>query len=328
MKIVHLSKTPCAGAIEALSSAIRDYTCHESRVISNGGKVNNLSFPYDTTFASSELFPLLARADVIVLHQSIDHHTTPVHDFLLGDKNKKVCCFFHSHPSICNRRAEQTGFPVFTVAQYQSLLFPGSSPVRNVIRFDRADWPGRQERDDDKFWIGYSPTFRQSQKDTEPGSSEWYHSKGFDVTEPILDRLDKKYEHVEVVLYEGMDYDRCIQGKALCDVLLDEVVTGSYHRTTLEGLALGIPTVVNVSSPVHGVVVRAAGANDFPVVHADIDTLEERLEWLVEMDPIKRRRMGNDSHDWMVRHWHPRDIAREFCEQLAQLPTFAEVMPT
>lgn len=331
MKIVHCSMTPCAGAIVDLSDAINDYTEHTSRVINNGGKVNNLVFGEDLTWASTQIFPTLARADAVVFHQTLSPQTAPGRDFLDGDPAKKVAAFYHSHPDACNKTAADMGLPVFTVAQYQSLLWENSTPVRNVIRWDRADFPIRDEErakreDPDKIWIGYGPTFRQSQKDAKPGSSEWYHSKGFDVTMPILNAIDKKHECVEVMIFEGVRYDSMIRGKAQCDIWIDEVVTGSYHRSTLEALALGIPTIVNISPAVHGVITRAAGANDIPIVQATIEDLEEKLDWLVEMKAHQRRKMGNDAQAWMHRHWHPRDIAREFCEKLEECPTYGEVV--
>jgi hypothetical protein len=143
---------------------------------------------------------------------------------------------------------------------------------------------------------------------------------------PILEKIDMKYDHVEVMLFEGIRYESCIDGKAQCDILIDEVVTGSYHRNILEGLALGIPTICNVSPELHGLIVQEAGANDFPIIHATIENLEQQLEWLVEMKESKRRKMGNDSHDWMARYWHPRDIAREFCAALEKMPTFKEAV--
>lgn len=332
MRIVHVAKTPVAGAMEALSSAIRDYTEHDSRAINSGGKVNNLEFPHDLVFSDSGIFPALARADAIVFHQNVNHQSQPFRDFLDGDPSKKCLGFYHSHPDACDPGVAQAGFPHFCIAQYQSLLWRNAIPIRNVIRFDRDDWPkrdaerARERKGDGKLWIGYAPTFRQSQKDQTPGSSQWHHSKGYDVTMPILEKIDKDFPGlVEVMVFEGIRYDSCIKGKALCDILVDEVVTGSYHRNTLEGLALGIPTACNVSPEVHGVLVKAAGANDFPVVHATAETLDEKLRWLVGLDEKTRRRMGNGSHDWMCRHWHPRDIAREFCAHVAAAPSYGEV---
>ena len=43
------------------------------------------------------------------------------------------------------------------------------------------------------------------------------------------------------------------------------------------------------------------------------------------MDPAKRLRMGNGSIEWMARHWHPKDIAREFCAQVAKAPSYGEI---
>lgn len=318
--------------MESLSSAIRDYTEHNSRAVNSGGRVNQLEFPHDLVFSDTGIFPALARADAIVFHQNVSHQSQPFRDFLEGDPSKKCLGFYHSHPESCDPSVAQAGFPHFCVAQYQALLWTKATPMRNVIRFDRDDWPRRdteraaERKNDGKIWVGYAPTFRQTQKDQKPGSSVWHHSKGYDVTMPILEKLDAAYPGlVEVMIFEGIRYDSCIKGKALCDILVDEVVTGSYHRNTLEGLALGVPTVCNVSPEVHGVLVRAAGANDFPVVHATIENLEERLRWLIEMKPADRLKMGNASHDWMVRHWHPRDIAREFCEHVAKAPSFGEV---
>jgi hypothetical protein len=330
MKLVHVSFTPCAGAIEALSSAIRDYTEHDSRWISSSGKVNNLEFGEDVLWSETAQHSLLANADMIVFHNGGGKSacmptTEPVQDYLFGDPAKRVAYFCHSHPDSCSGLRDQLAEErVFVPAQYQALLWKNASPVRNVIRFDRSDWPERKDRGDGKVLIGYSPTFRNSQEGTKPGSSEWFHCKGYDVTMPVLEKLAEK-GNVEFTLIEGLSYDMAVRVKAECDILIDEVVTGSYHRNALEGLALGIPVIANVAPAVHGVLVRAADANDFPVVHATAESLEERLGWLIGMKKAERRKMGDDARDWMVRHWHPRDIAREFCAALAKSPRHSEI---
>lgn len=323
MRIVHCSRTPCAGAIYALSTAINDHTEHESRWISYGGNVNNLSFPFDLCWWEADVFPVLARAGVIVCHPGgntapMDETQDPVRDFVAGDPSKRVFGFYHTHPDATNTSMAERGKPHFCVAQYQALLFPKAMPVRNVIRFDRADFPKRKVAGH-KIRIGYSPTFRRDQKDVPEKSAIWYHSKGFDFTNPVLKELAEK-GNVEYVLIEGMPYDMALDLKSTCDILVDEVATGSYHRSTLEALALGIPCVSNVDSDVHGVLLRAAGANDFPIVHATRETLMERLEWLIAMPRKKRLAMGDAARDWMVRHWHPKDIARTFCAALEAVP--------
>ena len=318
MRIVHCSYTPCAGAIEALSSAIRDHTVHDSRWIGNGGNVNNLTFDHDVLWADTASHVLLARADVVILHNYLNDLTEPIHDYFLGDGTKKCIGFFHSHPEGIRdgARLVEQDFPHFCVAQYQALFFQKAIPIRNVVRFDRSDWPKRRERNDGKVRIGYSPTFRRSQEGLKPGSSEWYHCKGYDVTMPVLQEMEKRKD-VELCIIEGCAYDYAMQLKADCDILIDEIVTGSYHRSTLEGLALGIPTIVNVSADVWGVLASATGLDadaEFPFVQASPDNLKDVLGWLIGMKKKERKAIGDRGRAWMEKHWHPRDIAREFCD--------------
>lgn len=326
MRIVHCSFTPCAGAIEALSSAIRDHTVHSSRWIGAGGQVNNLTFAEDVLWSDTEAHALLARADAIVLHNYLNDLTEPVHDYLLGDGEKRCIGFFHSHPDAIRdgARLVEEDFPHFCVAQYQALLFQRAIPVRNVIRFDRSDWPRWKDRADGKVRIGYAPTFRRSQAGLDPGSVDWYHSKGYDVTMPVLLDLERRGD-VELCVIEGCAYDYAIRLKAECDILIDEVVTGSYHRCTLEGLALAVPTVVNVSADVWGVMGSAAGLDadaEFPFVQATAETLHQELLRLVRMKKAERRELGTRGRAWMEKHWHPRDIAREVCQLVEAMPPY------
>lgn len=329
MRIAHLSVTPCAGAISALSSAIRDFTEHGSRWICTSGSVNNLRFEEDVLWQDTAQCGILARCDFMVFHNGSSPRVfappiEPMRDYLLGDPSKRIAYFHHSHPDACaGLAAESEGLRCFVPAQYQATLWKDCVPVRGVVRFDRSDFPKRKDRGDGKVRIGYAPTFRESQNGREPGSAAWYHCKGFDVTVPVLAKLAQARKDVEFTLIEGLPYDMAMEVKSSCDILIDEVVTGSYHRSTLEALALGIPAVVNISPEVHGVMVRAAGANDIPVVHATAETLEERLLWLIGMKKDARRELGASGRDWMVRHWHPQDIARRFCADLAEVGTEA-----
>ena len=332
MRIVHVSYTPCAGAIEALSSAIRDYTEHDSRWIGNGGVVNNLRFPRDAMWSETEQHGLLATADVIVMHNGggkscLSDTSDPIADFLGGDPGKKVVAYFHGHPDQMPdaRRMEDDGIPVFVPAQYQSVLWPTATPVRSVIRFDRSDWPVAETLGDKSVMIGYAPTFRDPKTPPEPDTPGWYYQKGYDLTVAALEAVREASDKVVFALVEGLEYDLAIRAKAHCSVLIDEVVTGGYHRNTLEGLALGIPTIVNMSPEVHGVMSRAAGANNVPVIHSTADGLVDRLMWVVGMDEAERAAIGRSGHDWMARYWHPRDIARRFCAALKDAPTYAEV---
>lgn len=322
--VAHVSRTPCAGAIYALSTACSAYSA-PSRAISCGGQVGNLSFPNDLTWRDAEALSVLALANVIVLHNYLDVDDQPIFDFLEGDPTKRVAVFFHSHPDNCNLVPVSRGVPVYVVNQFQSEAFAARGidhvAVRNVIRFDHASWPTWKDRDPHKFKVGYSPTTRNPQGP--PGTAAFYDTKGYDVTMPVLDAFGSGSKSVEIVPMEGVQWHQAIRWKAECDVLVDEVVTGSFHRSTLEALALGVPVIVKMDPALDRRITEAAEGDEMPVVRCNgPDDLGARLEKLARMTRKDRRQLGVAGREWMERHWHPREIAREFARTLDKLPTW------
>ena len=89
-------------------------------------------------------------------------------------------------------------------------------------------------------------------------------------------------------------------------IVIDECVTGSYHRNTLEGLAAGCVVVngVGVLAGVEPVFRRCAGdADSVPCTFATLDTLEGALTSLVDKGAAALEADGRASRAWMERHW-------------------------
>jgi hypothetical protein len=326
--VAHLSRTPCAGAIFALAGACQEHDQAPSRFISCGGEVGNLSFPYDLTWHNAEALSVLAFANVLVLHNYLDAEDQPILDFLEGDPSKRVAAYYHSHPDNCNLTAIGRGVPAFVVNQFQSLVFEERGlkhhPIRNVIRFDRADWPAWRARDPHLFKIGWSPTTRSPQLGVR-GDRQWYDTKGYEPTNDVLEQLGGG-KGVELVRIEGVPYTQAIDWKAECDVLIDEIATGSFHRSTLEGLALGVPTIVNIAPELDARITELAEGDEMPVLRCNSpEQLGAKLEELATMKRKNRRQLGVAGREWMERHWHPRAIAAEFADLCTKLPTWAEL---
>lgn len=326
MKILHISRTPCAGAIEALSSAINDHTEHESAWIGMAD-VGSLSFRRpDHVWTDTAVYALLYDADVLVLHNYVGVGEQPIKDFLEAQPEKRVVGFFHSHPVHCNPGLAKLGFPIVCPAQFQATLHKGAYPLRQVIRYDRGDWPKWEPSPDGRIRIGYAPTSHIPQTAPKPEAG-WYDSKGYSETIEILEAVEDANENVELVIIDGVRYDMAIRLKSRCDIFIDEVVTGSYHRNTLEALAMGIPTIARTDPEVIGVVAQATGCRDwFPFLQSTIETLHDDLLAFCERPVADRLKMGEDARAWMLRYWQPRDIAEEFCEHVAVVPRVSEVM--
>ena len=326
MKILHISASPCAGSIAALSSAINDHHGDEVQSVHAGisGKVGSLAFDEPDIFVwETGFLPALIEATHVILHNYVGVEEQPIADIMLARQDLRVGSFYHSHPDHVNLDNVRSGYPCFVPAQFQAQLFAGAMPIRQAIRFDRADWPREEHRPTgDRLVVGYAPTTHAKQEG-KPGEAKWYDSKGFEWTDECLQELEDTGA-IEYRLIEGTRYDMAIRLKAQCDVLIDEIVTGSYHRSALEGLALGKVTISGIDPAVDQIAKDACG--DVLPLHRcrDFDTLGSMLLDLAE-DRAKVQALGVRNKNWMQKHWHPRDVAADFLGLLPRLPTVAEV---
>lgn len=326
--VAHVSKTPCAGAILDLAHASTRHGA-PSRWIGMGGKVGNLSFPHDLTWKDAEALSVLAFASVVVLHNYLDVDDQPILDFLDGEPGKRVAAYYHSHPDNCNLAPLHRGIPAYVVNQFQADEFAARglefTPVRNVIPFDAPFWPRTKERGDGKIVVGWSPT-TQAPQGGAPGRREWYDTKGYPETMPVLQEWAAGAKNRELTVMEGIEARQCLQWKSECDILIDEVVTGSFHRSTLEALALGIPVIVRLDERLDRRITELAGGDAMPVVRCNgPQELADRLDELARMKKKDRRKLGVAGREWMEAHWHPREIAREFAATLNSLPTWEQI---
>ncbi|MFP4459323.1 MAG: glycosyltransferase [Candidatus Zixiibacteriota bacterium] len=98
--------------------------------------------------------------------------------------------------------------------------------------FDWKKMPNKKRiRPGETVRIGHSPTKRST--------------KGTDIILLELEKLKEKYP-IEVVLIEGMEYQKAIELKSSCDIFIDQLGELGYGISALEALAMGIPTMVQL----------------------------------------------------------------------------------
>jgi len=121
-------------------------------------------------------------------------------------------------------------------------------------------------------------------------------SKGYNEVRAILNNVARKRD-IEIVWIEGKPYETNLRQKQNSHIIIDDVITGNWHRTSLEGACFGC-AVLNKTMKT-------------PFVYTTIATLEERLMWLVDNPSIL-----NDFQDtarlWVLQHWHAMDRIKEY----------------
>lgn len=280
MKIAHYKKTGLSNAPEAISNIINKYTEHESAVFGYGyvrGKTN-----------------LLQKFDIIHLHNRN----------IFNNSKLPRLIQYHSEPF---RVDLSVTIPKTVLAQYHATLpeYKNCTIVRNPI--DLWEDMNIPKYYDKKIKIGYSPSNKKDKG--------WYN-KGYRETTKILQKLKEKYkEKIDIDVIHGVGYRECRQRKSLCNIIIDEVMTGSYHRSGLEGLALGCLTICKISDGLDKIIQNVAESDRHPFLSCSIQELQGVLIDLIEnkgIDYVMQK--GVNSREWMKKYWNPIDIAEEYIE--------------
>jgi len=226
------------------------------------------------------------------------HNVTPRY----WDYKKNQLIQYHSEPFRCS-----LDFPgkQLVVAQYQATLpeYADATPVRNIIDFaDNYEYAYYEVVD--KIRVGYSPSVKRSMNQ--------YYDKGFALTKNILEKLKTKYpKDFDFDIITDAPLSECIERKSMCNVIIDECITGSYHRSGLEGLALGKHTICFVKKPIRDMLKSTFGLS-LPFDNVDIQRLESRLVELIEIGVVPTVKKGWENKEWMFKNWHPKDVIQDY----------------
>ncbi len=303
LKIVSYATTPVAGVPVILSRCIVERTPHTCRTVwARNSYGNGVKFAGDVEWESSpdEAHDLIREADVIIAHNG---KIAPQHRKLA--ERKSVITLAHNYMWNVDQTWVSKGLPGVVVGQYQATLseFRGWAAVPNPIPlWDPAFSPGPKG---DTITISYTPSGKHEQYS--PDHKLYWHSKGYETTIGILDRLAKRYPiHLEVIRDVQVSHAASMAMKQRAHIVIDECVTGSYHRNSLEGLACGCVVVNGVGiAPGIGEVFKtcSTGEGALPFVKATLASLEEILADLIGNGAEKLAQMGQVNRTWMEKHW-------------------------
>ena len=239
----------------------------------------------------------------------VDADIVHFHNCIKNPKGKLSILQFHSEPKSLMKKFMKNPFikKQLVISQYHATLpeYSHCTIVRNPIDFiDNIGY--NLVTVDDKIRIGYSPS-------TIIKHSVWA-DKGYNETLRILNLILEAYPNkVELDIIIGVKLGECIRRKSLCNIIIDECVTTSFHRSGLEGLALGKMTICSVGDAVIKVMKKASGSNTVPFENVSIEELEMFLRHLIEKRNINFiLRRGKENRTWMEKYWHPKVIANEY----------------
>jgi len=274
-KITIFSRTPLAASPWELYKALKKYTNFEVSLVNVTNRYNDgRIFPYHLLWNSNngQSMSALKDSDIWHIHNYLIPGLQRLHD------GQKILAQFHSLPRLGNwRMLMEFADKCYTISQPLQEKEYRLPSLPNIIDPDEY-YPIRRNA---RMRIAFAPSSK--------APIGYPMSKGYHEVRKILGSVASKRD-VEICWIEGKPYEENLKMKQRSHILVDDVVTGNYHRTSLEGLCFGC-AVLNRCRKV-------------PFVFASLDTLEERLLYLID-NPGNLRDIQERSRLWILQNWHP-----------------------
>jgi hypothetical protein len=206
---------------------------------------------------------------------------------------------YHSEPSANVNLTPPAHYKKLVLNQYHCLLneYKEAHPVRNILYL-----PDFKKCFYEKIKIAYFPSVIRRHNQ--------YYDKGYNQTVPILKRLADKYD-IKVDIGYSIPYQECINRKKDAHIIIDECITGSFHKTTLEALEMQAIPVVWIKEGLinkHEQLYKRSP----PVVNSKISTLEIALSSLIEMGKPILEDMAIKLNKEFRDYWTPEIVVNEF----------------
>ena len=274
-----------------------------------------------------EIVELAKTADVLHLHNFIDldsQHFTPINFRKLWNDGRPMVRHFHSTPDSVAAYIHSTAkavincpIPKLVIAQFHARYYPTAKIVPNIVFDDEL--AGSSSPRTGAVRIGYAPTRFNS------GRVSRWDTKGYRETVKLLKRVVRRAEarniDIQVELIEQVSHADCLRRKATCDIVIDDLVTGSYHLNTLESLASGSVCLTYMDRTTLQAVSDLTTRSDFPALSVGLEDAEAVLMALVGDRPLVKA-IGRHSRTWMSRNWAPKEMAQHFLDAYAHVSAY------
>ncbi|OQY16562.1 MAG: hypothetical protein B6I32_03115 [Desulfobacterium sp. 4572_20] len=313
MKIVHFSTTPLAGAPFRLVKAINTLTEHEAHLI-DLKRYGSEDFGQDVVFSEDKdlAVELAGEADVVHLHNYLDYDSRkflPINFRDLRRKGKLFVRQFHSDPCLVARVMGITqttllaqDIPGLVIGQFQERKYPGCMVVPNIIPENDPLYTPLDTKAE--FDIFFSPTTTVGAWD------DRWNTKGMPETERIIANVCVKYS-AKYKLIHKTPLRQALSTKKSSRIVVDEMVTGSYHISGLEGLSQGKPVLSYLDDRSSWIMSHFSGIGSCPFINVRLEDSYTVLDYLLT-HADEAAEIGMESRMFVENHWSQKKLIKHF----------------
>ena len=336
MLVVHVALTPLAGSPIRIVDALNRYTDIKARlVVLQTNVYGNRTFTggIDWQTDREEAMELLHQANIVHLHHFFDLDRNPFGiDFAQECRRARFVRQFHTHPlTVAHGNAQrarqivESAVPQLVIAQYHERFYPRASMVPNIVPLeDKLYQPIEHDGSDPVLF--FAPTVDRSAWGETQDSTRW-ETKGARETEMLLDLVVKICCKGRIAVRRNIPHKECLREKQASDLVIDEMVTGSFHLSSLEALAQGLPTFAYLDSRSLETLSELTGTYTNPWLNFRLEDAKGPLIELIR-DAQLRQEIGAFSRKWMMRYYNDRDLIKHYVRAYWDLLERPEIFQT
>ena len=325
--VVHISKTSLAGAPIRIVQALNKYTDYEARLINympsrldDGNCIFDEDLDWQDKSIRDEARNLIKNADIIHLHHFMDLEFC--NPFLINFlKETKNGCKFLRHYHSCKQYITKNEFdfqkfypkdtlPSVIIPHCPERTFLNYPILPNILPIHDADYLP-QKTNNKKLKVIYSVSNKASLK------QERWDTKGYPEVSAILKNLSEKlnFEYVEIA---KVPLKESLRIKQQSDIIIGDVVTGSYHLTELEALSLGKPSLTYLDGRSVMTFMNTFNTPEVPFVNVNYKNLDFVLKDLISNRSL-RENIGKFSRKWIEKYYDDKILVQRFAETYDKL---------
>lgn len=310
IRVVHFSTTPMAGGPMRMIKMLNKYTNVEARLIDLH---RNHVYEHDLVFTENpeECIEVAQKADVINFHNYLTLDSkdfSPIDFNRLKRKGVEFIIYYRTDPmyiSAITKRSPleiiSSTMPAIVNGQYPERYFENARVVRNIMPDLSINTP-----------VIHDLVNITSKGHVSAWASRW-GTKGAPEFRKTINKsgLDRE---CDIVTRSNIAYEEAMKLKAAGKIILDDLVTGSYHMAGIEGLMLGKVTFAYLDERIETVLKVITGSNDIPFVNVHLSELPNKAREILGLSSLERDEMGKNSRRWFEKFWNEEDIALEYAK--------------
>lgn len=310
INIVHVARTSSAGSPIRLVEALKKFSDFNVSLID----LRKFDiYPQDILFEEEvqHSIELFSKADIIHFHHYIDLDTNefhPVNFRKLKDNGTVFLRQYRTNPNFAARSAKvdikkiyDNSIPTIVVGQYMERFYPEARVVPNIIP---ENDPLYVPTDGKSRGIFFAPTFKHS------AWSERWETKAAPEVKNILNRI-KSESGTEIISFIQKPLNETLKLKQSSKIVIDDLITGSYHISSLEGLSMGKPVLTYLDDRTRFVLNELSDSNNCPILNVKLEEVYDILHSLLNNEETINQ-IGEESRKWIEKYWSEKILVNHY----------------